>query len=313
MGFKAIISGQLDFYNERSYNKTIEMCKHKMEVLYKDQVLLKIEDIFDEEKGSIIIPRFVKDEIDHKRWRNTLSLLNYIADFAISGSVSAWLIEERKIVEHYSIEPSSDKTVIKNYRKGREILDNEGSMEEAKVALNKAIKKFERHGLAYERRGFINHQLKNYDDAIYDYTKSINFHPHNAGSYYGRALIYIMRGELEKAIDDLDKTVRNSIAHESIYWKARKLKGECYIKLEEYSKAAFEFKLFTNRKFAEGDPNIDVLKDAFFLFGRALLGSGEPDKALEALKSAKELKIGRESFSEAEWKSYHQQAVEAAV
>ncbi|MEM1326308.1 MAG: tetratricopeptide repeat protein [Bacteroidota bacterium] len=313
MGFKAIISGQLDFYNERSYVKTIEMCKHKMEVLYKEQVLLKIEDIFDEAKCSIVIPRYVKDEIDHKRWRNTLSLLNYIADFAISGSVSAWLIEDRRIKEHHTIEPSSDKTVIKNYRKGREMLDKEGSMEEAKTALNKAIKKFERHGLAYERRGFINHQLKNYDDAIYDYTKSINFHPHNAGAYYGRALIYIMRGELEKAIDDLDKSVKNSIAHESIYWKSRKLKGECYIKLGEFEKAEFEFKLFTRRNFAEGDPNINSLKDAFFLFGRALLGSGKPDEALKALKYAKEMKMGNESFSETEWKTYHQQAIEAAA
>lgn len=311
MSYKVIISGQLDFYNERSYVKAIEMCKHKLEVLYKEQVLLKLEDIFDEAKCSIVIPRFVKADVERKRWVNTLSLLNYISDFTISGSIDAWLLKEGKIMQHHTIEPTSDKTIVKNYRKSREIIDKEGDTEEAIKILNKTIKKFERHALAYERRAYINYQLQNYEDAIYDYSKSISFHPHNGNAYYGRALIYMKQGELRKAIEDFDKAIRNSIAHEAIYWKSRKLKGECHIQLQEYAKAAFEFKLFTKRNFAESDPNRDALKDAFFLFGRALLESGKPDEALKALNNAKKLKVGKESFSQAEWKTYHQQAKEA--
>ncbi|MEM8523800.1 MAG: tetratricopeptide repeat protein [Bacteroidota bacterium] len=313
MGYKVIIAGQLDFHNARSYEKTIEMCKHKMEVLYKERVLLKIEDIFDEEQCSIIIPRFVKEEVEMKRWRNTLSLINYIAEFAMSGSVSAWRVESGKVLEHEVIEPTSDKTAIRAYMKGRQMMDEEGRMEEAKQALDKAIKKFERHALAYERRGYINFLLKNYDDAVYDYTKSISLYGHNAKPYYGRAMIKIIQKDLAGAIEDLDKAIKTSIALEPIYWRSRKIKGECHIELEEYSKAEFEFKLFTKRNFAEADPNRQALKDAYFSFGKTLLEVGKPTEALKALDTAKTLKEGKESFSEEEWKTYHQQAVEAVA
>lgn len=313
MGYKVIIAGQLDFHNARSYEKTIEMCKHKMEVLYKDRVLLKIEDIFDEEQCSIIIPRFVKEEVEMKMWRNTLSLLNYIAEFAMSGNVGAWRVESGKILEHETIEPTSEKTAIQAYLKGREMMNEEGRMEEAKQSLDKAIKKFERHALAYERRGYVNFILKNYDDALYDYTKSISLYGHNAKPYYGRAMIKILKKDLEGAIQDLDKAIKTSIALESIYWKSRKIKGDCHIKLKEFDKAEFEFKLFTKRNFAESDPNRQALKDAYFSFGRTLLEIGKPSEALKALDTAKKLEIGKESFSEEEWKNYHQQAREAVA
>ncbi|MEN0051440.1 MAG: tetratricopeptide repeat protein [Bacteroidota bacterium] len=313
MGYKVIIAGQLDFHNARSYQKTIEMCKHKMEVLYKEQVLLKIEDIFDEEQCAIIIPRFVKEEVERKRWRNTVSLLNYIADFAMSGSVSAWRVESGQILDHEVIEPTSEKTAIQAYLKGRQMMNEDGRMDEAKKSLDKAIKKFERHALAYERRGFINYKLQNYEDAIYDYTKSIHLNPHNAKPYYGRAMIKIFQEDLAGAIEDLDKAIKKSIALEPIYWNARKIKGECHIKLEEFNKAEFEFKLFTKRKFAENDPNHASLKEAYFNFGKVLLRTGKPNEALKALNSAKKMNIGKESFSEEEWKAYHQEAAEAVA
>ncbi|MEL6720613.1 MAG: tetratricopeptide repeat protein, partial [Bacteroidota bacterium] len=282
-------------------------------VLYKERVLLKIEDIFDEEQCSIIIPRFVKEEVEMKRWRNTLSLLNYIAEYAMSGSVSAWRVESGKVLEREVIEPTSEKTAIQAYLKGREMMNEEGRMEEAMQSLDKAIKKFERHALAYERRGYINFLLKNYDDALYDYTKSISLYGHNAKPYYGRAMIKILQKDLEGAIEDLDKAIKTSIALEPIYWKSRKIKGDCHIQLKEYNKAEFEFKLFTKRNFAESDPNREALKDAYFSFGKTLLEVGKPTEALKALDTAKTLTIGKESFSEEEWNDYHKQAVEAVA
>ena len=41
--------------------------------------------------------------------------------------------------------------------------------------------------------------------------------------------------------------------------------------------------------------------------------SGKPDEALQALEHAKKMKTGQESFSEEEWKAYHQQAIEAVA
>lgn len=60
-------------------------------------------------------------------------------------------------------------------------------MKEAMEALTRAIAKFEQHAVAYERRGFVNFSLKNYEDALYDYNKSIKYNDAVPKPYLGRA------------------------------------------------------------------------------------------------------------------------------
>ncbi len=310
---KVIIAGSLEFKTARSFQKALKMYLHRTEVLYKNQLFFQAEDIFMEDGLTVTIPRFVKEPIELRWWKNTMNVLEYIAAFATSGTMSGWRLDSGKILEHTVIEPNGDKIAIKEFQHGREIIKEGGQMSEAMQALTRAIEKFERHALAYERRGFVNYRLKNYTDALYDYSKSININPRHAEAYYGRAHVHLMDKELEKAIADLDMSVKTSIALQPLYWKSRRLKGNCHMELGQFDKAAFEYRLFTKRNFAPDDSNRKALKDVYFNYGRALLELGKAEEALEAIKTSKAIDNDHFSYSEAEWKEYHDKAREATA
>jgi Tfp pilus assembly protein PilF len=68
-------------------------------------------------------------------------------------------------------------------------------MEEASIALSNAIEKYERHAAAFERRGYVNYKLKNFNDAHYDFSKSIAINPIAPEPFYGRGKIHMIKNE----------------------------------------------------------------------------------------------------------------------
>ncbi len=305
MTCKTIFSGSLEFGNSRSYEKVLKMYQHRVENYYKNDILLKEEVIFWEESNSLSIPRQIVEQAEDKSWKNTINLLKYTAQYAIAGSLSAWRVDQGKVLDHKIVEPTGDKTAVQAFKQGRELMSEEGKETEAKAALNKAIEKFERHALAYERRGFVNFQLRNYKDALYDYTKSIDINPRNAEPYLGRAFVYLQQEKREKAITDLEFAIKQSIPLQPMYWKSRRLKGECHLQLEQYKKAAFEYKLVARRTFEAEDPNFKWRKQAWYNYGVALLKMEDYAEALKAFDAATSIPEGRITFTEAELLLHH--------
>ncbi|HHM20899.1 MAG TPA: tetratricopeptide repeat protein [Bacteroidetes bacterium] len=292
--FKTILSGCLEFGNQRSYEQVLKLFQHRTENYYRNDVLLNAEDIFKESSYTLDLPRFIS-ECPEKSWKNTSNLLGYVAQYAIAGDIRMWVIQEGKLIADKIIEPSGDKSAIQAYLKGRDLVKESGKEEEAMKALNRAIEKFERHGKAYERRGYINFRLRNYDDAMYDFSKSIDIHPNSPDAYWGRANVKIKKGDIAGAIEDLGKTTKTSIPHQPIYWSARRLKGELHLQLEEFEKAIFELKLVTKRLFKPNDPNFKWKKSALANYAEALFQTGQYAEAVQVLNQAFDLK---EEFSE---------------
>jgi len=283
--FKIIFKGSLEFGNSKTYEKVIQMYERRLETYYKTDVLLSAEEMFNEETLSLDLPRVVIPEGTEKKWKGTLNLLKYLAQYAVAGSISAWFIDG-KIKEHHIVEPHGDKVAVQAYLRGRELIKERGKENEAMEALNKAIQKFERHAQAYERRGSINFQLKNYEDALYDFTKSITIYDNNPDAYFGRANVYLKKTELEKAVLDLDRTVKRSIPLQPVYWKARRIKGNCLSRLGDYEGASREYKMFTARSFAADNPNFKWRKDVFNKYGKVLLEAGSYKEAIIAFNEA---------------------------
>jgi len=298
--FKTILSGCLEFGNQRSYDQVLKLFQHRTENYYRNNILLDAEQIFQESSYTLDLPRYIS-ECPEKSWRNTSNLLGYVAQYAIAGDIRMWVIHEGKLIFDHTIEPEGDKSAIQAYMKGRELVQETGMEKEAIKALNKAIEKFERHGKAYERRGYINFKLRNYKDAMYDFAKSIDIHPNNPEAYWGRANVHIKNEDYKAAIEDLQKATKTSIPHQPIYWMARRLKGELHLRLEEYQQAIFDLKWVTQRGFKENDPNMKWQKNAFFNYGKALYEIGEFSEAVKAFNKAIELNIERkEAPSKAE-------------
>ncbi|MCB0610734.1 MAG: tetratricopeptide repeat protein [Lewinellaceae bacterium] len=293
---KAIFCGRLEFGNERTFEQAQKMFDHWRENHYRGLILFKGEDVFSSEQMSLDIPRLIAQSND-RQWLNTVNLLRQVSEYAIAGDVSAWLSETGHILKYAVIEPEGDKTATQSYLQGRKLVSVEGKEAEAQAALSRAIEKFERHALAYERRGYVNYRLRNYKDALYDYTKSININNSLPNPYYGRALVCIAQNDFESAVVDLDYTIEKAIALQPIYWTARRLKAECLINMGKLADAAKELRLFTSRKFLKEDPNFAWRRKATYQYAKCLIAIGQKDDALKALQQAAALPQGEGKIS----------------
>ena len=296
---KTIIQGRIEFGTEKAFNMACKMYTQRAENYYKNDVLFDIDEIFFAEEFSLNIPRFVK-QVYTKSLKNTSTLLEYVTQFGVSGEMNIWALEEGKIMMYKHLEPSSDKVAVQQYIKGKFLIKEEGKEEEALKALNKAIEKYDRHAQAYERRAKVNFILKKDHDALRDYNKSIGLDPNNPYAYLGKAEVYIRKKELENAVECLDMAIKKSVALQAIHWTSRRLKGKMHLRLQQYDKAQFEYKLFTKRKFTEDNPNILWRREAFFDYGKVLLELGEFAEAALSFEKSLDLEKGNDSISNAE-------------
>lgn len=289
MLYRTIIQGRLEFDKLRPYEQALRMYRHRLDDYYNAQLIFKEEEeIFNEDTLAIEIGRTVA-QTTFKYWQNTVDMIQYLSQFAIAGEIGMWLTEEGRVLEHYDIVPDSEKSIVRAFKKGKRLSETQGKEDEAIKSLNKVIRKYDKHSQAYERRGYINFLLKNFGDAEYDFTKAINFDENNPHAYFGRANVYIQKNEIEKTIDDLEKTTRCAVAHQPVYWKARRLLGRFYYEKGNQEKAIFNLKLFVNRNFIEGDPNIDYMPWTLNMYGLVLTKQEEYKEAIMQYDKALEL------------------------
>jgi len=294
--YRVILAGQFIFNNPRSFEMALNQFNLRVEIHFKGDVFLRSEAIFDSAQNSLNIPRHVEPEITERTWRNTIAALEAVCEYAIAGSLSAWKLENGKIEEYKELEPHGDKSAIQSYLLGRK-LAGKGEVQAAKEALDMAIQKCEKHAKAYERRGYINFRLKNYRDALYDFNKSILVNPHGEEAYFGRAFVHIANGDYGSAIADLDTTLKNSIPHQPIFWKARRIKGECHLIQGDFTGAASELRLVSLRNFQEGDTNHGWLRKVWFNLGQAYLANQAFAEAIKSLEMAASLPAGKDNLT----------------
>jgi len=286
--FKTIVQGRLEFGTSRSFEKVLKMFIQRAETYHKNQIIFEPEELFDEDKLTLEIPRFV-GQVSEKIYKNTISLLTYCSQFAVTGSIRAWMSDSGRVMHYHLMEPTSDKVAVQSFLKGRKLVKVKGKEEEAIAAFDKAIAKYDRHAQAYERRAKVCFGMKNYHDAARDYTKAIGLDPTIPTAYFGRARIHLINKDYEAAIEDFNHTIKKSIALQPIYWKARKLKSECHIKLKQWDLAEFDLKLYSNRKFGEDDINNNYVRWALFQYALILIKKNENILAIEKLNKALEI------------------------
>ncbi|NBU35957.1 MAG: hypothetical protein EBS35_05215 [Bacteroidetes bacterium] len=291
--YRIILAGQLIFNNQRSFEMALAQYNQRVEIHFKYDVFLRSENIFDADQQCLNIPRHVEPEITERTWKNTISALETVCEYSIAGSLSAWKLENSKIVEFREIEPNGDKSAIQSFLLGRKLV-GKGEDKAAKEALDLAIQKCERHAKAYERRGYVNFRLGNFKDALYDFNKSININAHGEEAHFGRAFVNIRFKDYISAIKDFDTTLKNSIPHQPIFWKAKRIKGECHLILGEYKNAILALEPLSKRTFLNEDNNFGWQRKVWFNLGQAYLGDQNFKEATIALEKAKALPQGKD-------------------
>ena len=297
---KLIFKGRLEFGNPRSFELAVKQFQNRVETVYRSDLLLKPEEIFDADNFTFGIPNnnLVATGGD-KSWRTTCNFLREIAQFAVAGNVKAWCMSEGNLIDHKVFEPSENKAIAKDFYKGRALTEKKGHENEAKEALNRAIERYQNHALAYERRGYVNYRLGNYKDALYDFTKSVDINPHQAEAFFGRGKVKLIKQDWQGAFEDFEAAMKKSIALQPFFWQARRGKGEALMHLKRYDEAIFEFGKYLDRKFKPEDPNKSWRRKVSYLHGKASMESGKPLEAIEYLNKALAIEEGHEFTSDA--------------
>lgn len=260
---KLIFKGRLEFGSERTYNMVLHHWNTRIENYFKSDILFKAEQVFSADDFALSVPQQVLMSTE-KHWRSTTALLKEVAQYALAGKVGAWWVQNGQILAEYNIEPKSDKTAVSEFIRGRD-LAQQGGMESASEALSNAIAKYERNALAYERRGYVNYKLKNFNDALYDFSKSIAINPNNPEPFYGCGKVRMLKNEWEAAVQDFDAAIKLSLAVQPIHWLARLRKGDSLYRAKRYAEAMTELRFFLQKKFSDSDPNLRYRPKAEFL------------------------------------------------
>jgi len=290
---KLIFKGRLEFGSLRTYEMVVRHWQNRLETYFKADVLFDPEQIFIPEEFAMVLPQQTILSGD-KNWRCTTSLLREVAQFAVAGNVLAWCVLNGRVLDTVNIEPVSDKVAVTEYKLGCQLVAETGMETEATAALSRAIDKYARHAAAYERRGYVNYKLKNFNDALYDFNKSIDINPGNPEAFYGRAKVKMLKNDWEGAAADFDLSVKRSVALQPIHWLSRLKKGECLFHAKKYAEAAAELKLYLMRNFMPTDPNFHRRHRASLFLGKSLVAMRDISGAMIAFRQAKVSSDGAE-------------------
>lgn len=286
--FKVIIKGILEFGNRKSYDMMVAHFVKRLESYYKNDIILILKGentLFNEELMTIDVPR-TSLNCSEKTWKNTICLMRELRSFAVAGELHIWVLDEKNtLIAGESIVPQGDKLATTEYLRGVEFLKKHGQEVKAIESLNRAIEKYERYYQAYERRGLAHHRMGNIEEAMMDFSKSINLNK-NAEAYFGIANVKMKLGDLKGALIDFQLAIDNAVPYQSIFWMARRVKGECHLMQNDFEKAIFELKLVSKRPFKESDPNFIYRKQAWQSYGESLLKSGNTSEAAAAFREA---------------------------
>jgi tetratricopeptide (TPR) repeat protein len=287
---KVTIKGCLEF--GKSYETMMTHFQKRLELYYKNDIVLKGDSFYLPETGNIVVPR-TELHCSERTWKNTVSLLRELRMFSVAGAIHFWVTDlANKLIHEETIEPTGDKAATVAYENGKKYLRRDNQEEKAIETLTKAIDKFERYAQAYERRGVAYCRLGQTEDALMDFSRSlsIEINPH---AYFGRAKTKQMMGDLNGAIEDLALAIKNAIPFQPIFWAARRLKGEIHLSLNEAEKACFELQFVTKRNFKESDPNFAYRRHAWDIYAQALRKDGRIQLAEHAAQQAKALVVGK--------------------
>ena len=284
--YKTIVSGSLEFGSQKTFEKVFKMYEHRIENYYKADLFVDFEEAFIADEFSVRIPRTVTVSTN-KIWKNTLDLLEYLAQFALAGRIIAWMVKDGVILRESSIEPKCDKVAVQAFLRGRTQI-TQGKEKEAITSFDKAIAKYSRHAYAYEKRGYVKLQLEDIEGAETDFKKSNAINPNIPEPYVGLGKIKMISKDYNSALIHLTSAVKNSIPLMPIYWQARRMRVICHQELKQNTEAIGDLKAFCNRRFNEDDPNFKYNDWAWFNYGKTLLEVGDSQQALDIFNKSVE-------------------------
>ncbi len=123
----------------------------------------------------------------------------------------------------------------------------ETDVEKALKFAELAVKRNPRNGLAFNQRGWTNHEAGNMDEALHDFGQAIRFEPNLYLPYSNRGMCYTEQGKFDLAIKDFTRSLKLNPRAPITYTN----RGAAYMAKKDYKKANADL-----RKAVEMAPNL---------------------------------------------------------
>lgn len=161
---------------------------------------------------------------------NRIFVLSVTAILALSSCIRSILWEE-SLPLFLNVLKSNPTSFIANNSLGVEYMEK-NDFGKAYQFLNQTIKLYPTYYKGYYNRGLLNGKTQNYDNAISDFTKAIEFRNYYK-AYVGRANVYYILKDYPKAITDAEEVLKTDANNV----KANVVLANCYDDLNQLDKA----------------------------------------------------------------------------
>jgi len=235
---KVIVQGRLDFGNESTYIKAVTLFNNRKEVYYKNEVIFKSEEVFDDQAFTFTVKRFV-GQISDKFWRNSVHLMKNLGEYALAGVCHMWMMENGRVMKHEEINPSVHKTIVKNFNSAVETMHSMYNYGDSIKIFDQVLDKYPHHAPALARKGKAFMKMGEQEKAKQFFEESLSIDPNNIQAWLGLGKYFIYANEWESAREALEKVTENSIPAQNEHWIARRLKGKCYYNIGDLEKSVF--------------------------------------------------------------------------
>ncbi len=117
----------------------------------------------------------------------------------------------------------------------------------------------------YNQRGMAHHSKKQLDLALQDYERAMEHGPDAAPPHFNSALIYMDRGQTDKALAELNTAIRDESSYADYFLK----RGDVYFERENYRDAVEDFGKYIDLLAKDKNASADDKALGYFLRGKA--------------------------------------------
>ncbi len=210
-----------------------------------------------------------REGTSHSDWLSTIGELLIIRGLAHWNS-KAWEPAERDWIKTVEIDPQNSTALY--YLSGAE--NRKGNFDKAEDYLNTALEIDSLSPNFYYARGSVREKLGRLNEAVSDYTRSIELYPDYWPVIHARAGIWYGQGHYDKIIDDCSKHLDNYPDNSG----ALVYRGLCYHNIENYGNALSDY--------SEAIKHNPDWAEPYAYKGRTYTAQWMYDKAVDAFSKA---------------------------
>lgn len=295
---KTILQGALHFGSEKSFVRAKRMYEGRLETYYKNELVFKELDHFNEILYTFDVPRIVTTVTD-KQWRNTIDAMSFLGQFALCGKMEAYQTDSGKILKQEVVTPNNEKQSVRDYWKANLLYSN-GEYDDALKAIKYCLAGYSKHTQAIELAARIHTSQGQTEKGIELFTKALKTDPKTYTAIFSRGELFYEMEEYEKALADFDNALKHSLAVLDIHWRSRLEKARCLIELGSHESARKELHFFLHKQFEPASDNYLRRREALLLHGRSLLDTGDHKEAIDFFTKALDHKEGEKIVSAGE-------------